>query len=92
MAISCFPRIDGSFSLDVSRCVFKNLACVFHISQYDSSCLFGCDPVADLFSLNPHAVTKSQVIANIDRLLAGKPAEPYNACNPDLTDKNHEIL
>lgn len=54
--------------------VFDPLADIFGISRLAAGCLFGYGmSVTD----EPHAVTKAEVLANIDRLLRGLPAERY---------------
>jgi hypothetical protein len=59
---------------DGDRDEFENFADIFGIHPDDSEALFGADPARDI---GPHAVSKAQVLDNIDRLLKGKPAEVY---------------
>lgn len=53
---------------------FFSLARLFDISIYEAATLFGIgiDPRS-----NPHAVSRAEVIANIDRILAGQKPERY---------------
>jgi hypothetical protein len=51
------------------------LAKIFDISSADSRNLFGGD-LNPTYS-DPHGVSQKDVVANIDRILAGLPAEPY---------------
>jgi hypothetical protein len=66
--------------------VFRDLANLFSISIDDAEALFG----VGIRSVDPHAVSRAEVLANIDRLLAGKPAEVYAAARNDDADKYME--
>lgn len=55
---------------------FRFLAGVFAIAESDSENLFG---YGIPLHADPHCVTRAEVRANIDRILAGRPAEIYTA-------------
>lgn len=60
------------------------LARLFAISIHASCHLFGNVPC----SADPHAVTKAMVLANIDLILAGKPAQHYGTMKEEPCTKN----
>lgn len=64
---------------------FENLGGVFGISYLDSLNLFGAD-LSRIYS-EPHAVSRAEVIANVDRLIAGEPATPYAAIRAEHDDE-----
>lgn len=59
---------------------FRPLANLFDLTPNDSTNLFGGGVYYDC---DPHAVTKDEVIANIDRLLAGEHAKTYAAIDSE---------
>jgi hypothetical protein len=59
---------------------FDDFADIFGIDPDDSQALFGADPSKNL---GPHAVSKAQVLDNIDRLLRGEPATVYPGFDED---------
>jgi hypothetical protein len=62
---------------------FAGLAAVFGLKQEDADNLFGSDLTP---SVGPHAVSKAEVLWNIDQLLAGQPALPYAATRADVPE------
>ena len=59
---------------------WKALAECFRLSQCDADNLFAADLNV---TADPHAVSKAEVLENIDRLLAGEPAFRYAATRDD---------
>jgi hypothetical protein len=63
-------HLDGAYP-------FAEAARFFDLTELDTTNLFG--GTLDLHEVDPHAVTKAEVLWNIDRLLACLPTRPYRA-------------
>jgi hypothetical protein len=59
---------------------FAGVQKLFDLSEEDADNLFGADFLA---MVGPHAVSRQEVLDNIDRLLAGEPAWQYDAVRED---------
>lgn len=57
---------------------FKSLAWFFELNEEDCSRLFGGNLICG--GMNPHQVSKKEVLDNINRLLNGEGAVEYKAC------------
>jgi hypothetical protein len=71
----------------VPRCLattFRRLATLYGISETDADALFA----ADACGLKEGAVTKAEIVANIDLLLAGLRARPYKAISQSDEDED----
>lgn len=67
---------DGTlFVICGYSCVFSDLADLFGLTRTDADRLFGADLEPDVTA--PHAVNKTEVLNNIDLLLAGEKTKPY---------------
>lgn len=70
---------DGLLEI-LSGTPFRRLSHIFEIGANNSWKLFGWGVARNP---DPHAVSKAEVIENIDRLLAGKSAELYKAAKDE---------
>jgi hypothetical protein len=49
------------------------------LEEIEAHCLFATSPHHLTFSLNPHAISKAEVLWNLDELIAGRDAGAYEA-------------
>jgi hypothetical protein len=73
-ALPNFPRREGDWDSMVLKA-----AKALGLEEIEAHCLFATSPRFLTFSLHPHAISKAEVLWNLDELIAGRDACAYEA-------------